>query len=144
MNIVEHYHMSSTPETAAMDCLSMLKEQGARAYDKDADQCVYYDPKTGNMCAVGVLLPDAKLARNIYSSVGMLAEDLAAEHGDSDELLDLIKAIEQYRRTLGALQSFHDTRRNVGYACLKDMVPEDFLTEVKIILFGEDGEDYEY
>lgn len=42
------------------ECVTKLMEQGGPGYDSLSRMCLYYDKETGNRCAIGVLLPNAK------------------------------------------------------------------------------------
>ena len=146
MNIIEHYKTGSTDRELAMDTLNMLSEQGCRAYTAEiegrAGQCVYFDPCTGNKCAVGVLLPDAKVATGIFSNVTNLVSELRCRVVvDGEEIAnldDLIEALDYYEETLIGLQQFHDSSERRGR--VYGLLPEEFVEQVRYTLFKDVGE----
>ena len=133
MNIVEHYKAGSTPTEVAMDALGMLKKQGSRGYDHDKDECVYYEPSTGCMCVVGLLLPDAKLALGLDTPVGRLASTIKRKYGGLSDLDELEEAIDHYIEILNPLQEFHDHTFEDSYTHdhLTHMIPRGLLREVE-------------
>jgi len=84
--------------------------QGAYGYSDDG--CVYYDPTTGNRCAVGLLLPVETADRWAYdlgvSSIGNL--DYKADPVKAEVMrdLDALGITDDQIEFLDSLQGFHD------------------------------------
>ncbi len=66
-------------------------------------RCAYYDPDTGNTCAVGCLLPDPAEYEHVTGGVELLRED-ARLNGD----YDLGDALATHHPLLRRLQDIHD------------------------------------
>jgi hypothetical protein len=140
MNILEHYKAGSSERELAWDVLRMLQKQGSRAFNEREDACMYFDPSSGNKCAVGMLLPDAKVAFDVKGTVGTLYFDLSIrkeqgrEVGDLDELAI---ALGHYDEVLVKLQQFHDNRASKWR--LDGLLPKELIAEVWQTLWS-DGE----
>jgi hypothetical protein len=84
-----------------------LKNQNARAYDKEEDRCLYRDESTGYRCAIGCLIPD-----ELYNPdfEGESIDTLLEKAPVLKELLKIknFSAISSDVMFLRRLQSIHD------------------------------------
>ena len=81
-----------------------LREQRAKAMGigMNADQCQYWDKKSGRKCAIGCLIPENRYSRWLE---GFGLDSLFCNH---PSVLEGIVSVDRDRHLLEGLQSVHD------------------------------------
>lgn len=93
--------------------LNGLRKQGAYGFDKASGGCSYYDEKTGNRCAIGLLVPE-ELAKSMQEyGIGTISDWCnPSQHGTYNkkfhDILDQKIGITENIRFLIRLQNVHD------------------------------------